>query len=131
MRKLIPICLGILTIGGLLPLFSIGASGGVDDELQKIVDNAPYPNYGKDRASGSCLLWDGGDGGTISTTYCTDSKNRGNLEYLFGLGKFCVSSIDVRDIQEGKDYWTYTLSYNKKVGGYLKTSEISKLPICS
>lgn len=115
-------------LSGLLPTLSIAASGDVVDELKKIIDNAPYPKEGKDLG---CLLYDGGGSGGISTFYCKDSSNRANMEYLIGLGKFCVSSIDVRDQDSGPAYWSYKLLYNKQAAGYLKTNELkSPLPVC-
>lgn len=128
MHKLIPISVGFLVLAGLLLTLPIDASGDLVDELSKIIDNAPYPREGKSLA---CLLYDTGGSGGISTFYCKDSSNRANMEYLIGLGKFCVYSIDIRDQDSGPAYWSYKLLYNKQAAGYLKTNELkSSLPVC-
>jgi hypothetical protein len=114
-----------------LPKLSIDVSADVADELTKIIINAPYPYYGDSKSSGSCLIYGLENDGTISTTYCKDLSNRANMEYLISLGKFCVSSINVRNQDSGPAYWSYKLMYNKQVGGYLKTDELkSALPVC-
>ena len=112
-------------LAGLLPTISTGASGDLDDELVKIIKNAPYPN--------GCLLYSGGGSGSIRTNPCIDSfsANVPNVKYLIDLGKFCVISIDVYyDDRAKAQLWNYELKYNTQPGGYLKTNEFKSLPVC-